>query len=93
MSFTVYILYSYKFNKIYIGYTSNLIQRFHSHNQLGNKGYTVNFRPWQVIYTELFEEKTDAMKRENQLKSANGRSWIWYKIKTQFNEHGFISAG
>ena len=93
MLFTVYILYSSKHNKIYIGYTSNLIQRFYSHNHLGKDGYTSKFRPWVVIYTEHVEEKSEAMKREKQLKSANGRSWIWEKIATELNEHGFLSAG
>jgi putative endonuclease len=93
MNFTIYILYSEKYNKIYIGYTSNLIQRFYSHNKLGKDGYTLKFRPWVVIYTELFEEKTGAMKREKQLKSSNGRQWVWHKIKTEFYKLGFISVG
>ncbi|MGL2988410.1 GIY-YIG nuclease family protein [Flavobacterium sp. RSSA_27] len=41
--FVVYILYSKKFNKNYIGFTSNLIERFKSHNVLGTKGYTIKF--------------------------------------------------
>ena len=93
MNFTVYILYAEKQNKIYIGYTSNLIQRFYSHNQLGKDGYTSKFRPWVVIYTELFELKASAIKREKQLKSANGRNWIWHKIAAELNGQGFISAG
>ncbi len=93
MNFTVYILYSEKYNKIYIGYTSNLIQRFYSHNQLGKDGYTLKFRPWTMIYTEVFQQKADAMKKEKQLKSANGRSWIHLKIKTELHEHGLISVG
>ncbi|RZJ51812.1 MAG: GIY-YIG nuclease family protein, partial [Flavobacterium sp.] len=44
--FAVYILYSEKFNKNYTGCTSNLIERFKSHNLLGTKGYTLKFRPW-----------------------------------------------
>jgi len=40
--FTVYVLYSPAHDKIYIGYTSNLEQRFLSHNELGKKGHTVN---------------------------------------------------
>jgi putative endonuclease len=38
--YTVYVLYSAIFDKIYIGYTNNLIQRFQSHNQLGVKDWT-----------------------------------------------------
>jgi putative endonuclease len=44
--FVVYILYSVKFNKNYTGFTSNLIERFKSHNFLETKGYTLKFRPW-----------------------------------------------
>ncbi|RLD65936.1 MAG: GIY-YIG nuclease family protein [Bacteroidetes bacterium] len=74
--FTVYVLYSENFNKIYIGFTSNLEQRLLSHNRLGKKGWTVKFRPWTLIHTEEFDEKKDAMRREKQLKSSRGRDWI-----------------
>ena len=92
MLLTVYILYSSRYNKIYIGYTSNLINRFHSHNQSGKKGWTKNFRPWIIIYCEYFEDKIHAVQKEKQLKSAKGREWIWDKINTQFYNAGFISA-
>jgi putative endonuclease len=74
--FVVYILYSEKFNKNYTGYTSNLIERFKSHNILETKGYTVNFRPWKVIYIEFFNSKSEAMKREKYLKTGIGREFI-----------------
>ena len=77
MMFTVYVLYSEKFNKIYVGYTSNMEQRLLSHNELEIKGYTLKYRPWKVIYTEVFSEKPEAMKREKQLKTAKGREFIW----------------
>ena len=54
--FVVYVLYSRKFDKIYIGYTSDLISRFQSHNHLG-KGWTKKFRPWTVEYLEFFDSK------------------------------------
>ena len=68
--FTVYVLYSEKFNKIYIGFTSDLEKRFVSHNELGTKGWTIKFRPWKIVYTESFETKAEALKREKELKSA-----------------------
>jgi putative endonuclease len=79
--FTVYVLYSPKFNKIYIGYTSNLEQRLLSHNELGKKGWTIKFRPWIVIHTEELGTKAEAMKREKQLKSAKVREFIWKMIR------------
>ena len=79
--FTVYILYSPLHQKIYIGYTSNLDERFNSHNELGTKGWAIKFRPWEIVYTEHFSTKSDAMYREKELKTASGRAWIWQMIK------------
>ena len=80
--FTVYALYSKTYDKIYVGFSSDLEARFLSHNQLATKGYTIKYRPWKIIHTEVFETKTDAMKREKQLKSARGREFIWNIINT-----------
>ncbi len=74
--FCVYVLYSGKYDKIYIGYTSNLEARLLSHNKLGNKGWTIKYRPWELIHSESFETKKDAMTREKELKSYRGRVWI-----------------
>jgi putative endonuclease len=82
--FTVYVLYSDKFDKIYIGYTSDLTSRLLSHNELGTKGYTMKYRPWKVIYTEIHEEKSEAMKREKQLKTARGRDFCWNHVREYF---------
>jgi putative endonuclease len=83
MTFTVYVLYSEKFNKIYIGYTNNLEQRVLSHNELGKKGWTMKFRPWQLIHNEKFDKKGEAMIREKELKSAKGREFIRSLIKNK----------
>jgi putative endonuclease len=77
---TVYILYSKKFDKIYIGCTSNLEARFKSHNELGTKGWTIKFRPWEIVYTEEFDSKREALDREKQLKGAKRREWIRKEI-------------
>ena len=74
--FVVYILYSEKFNKNYTGFTSNLIERFKSHNLLATKGYTIKFRPWTIIHIEFFNSKSEAMKREKYLKTGIGREFI-----------------
>ena len=67
--FTVYVLFSIRYNKIYIGYTGNLEQRLLSHKELGKKGWTIKYRPWTLIYTENFETKQQALLKEKQLKS------------------------
>jgi len=83
--YTVYALYAPKHDKIYIGYTSNLEQRLLSHNKLGKKGWTIKFRPWELAYSEEVESKTEAMKREKQLKTARGREFVWEKVREKFN--------
>jgi len=74
--YTVYVLHSKKFDKIYIGFTSDLKKRLLSHNELANKGWTISFRPWKLVYQEEFAEKKHAMKREKELKSHEGRNFI-----------------
>ncbi len=74
--FSVYVLHSEKFGKIYIGFTSDLPDRLKSHNELATKGFTVKFRPWTLIHSEDFQTKKEAMDREKQLKSGKGREWI-----------------
>jgi putative endonuclease len=78
--FKVYVLYSPTFKKIYVGYTSDLENRLLSHNTLTTKGYTIKYRPWEVMYTESFDLKEEALKREKELKSSRGRAFIWEMI-------------
>ncbi|WP_423129975.1 GIY-YIG nuclease family protein [Gaoshiqia sp. Z1-71] len=73
--FYVYVLYSEKFDKIYIGMTCDLKKRVFAHNHLP-KGWTKNFRPWKLVHSEEFLLKADALKREKELKSHRGRDFI-----------------
>ena len=80
MTFLVYALHSPKLNKIYIGQTSNLDQRLNEHR----KGYsraTSMTDDWEVIYTEEFSTRSEAFRREKQMKTSRGRSYIWAMIK------------
>jgi len=74
--FTVYVLYSQRFDKTYVGFTSDIDKRLFAHNHPSNKGWTKSFQPWKIIYTEAFETKAEAMIREKQLKSSRGREFI-----------------
>ena len=79
--YQVYALHSPSCEKIYIGYSSNLNERLLSHNFLPTKGYTVKYRPWKLVYSEPLDSKKQAMIREKELKSAQGRAFIWNIIK------------
>jgi putative endonuclease len=75
MSYTVYILFSVRHNKHYTGYTSDLDVRLESHNEFG-KDWTSKYRPWKLIYTKVFEKKSEAMVYEKWLKTGAGRDFI-----------------
>ncbi|MCF8360335.1 MAG: GIY-YIG nuclease family protein [Prolixibacteraceae bacterium] len=74
--FYTYVIYSEKYDKIYIGFTSDIDRRLLAHNHPKNKGWTRCFMPWKLVHLETFENKTKAMRREKQLKSAKGREFI-----------------
>jgi len=69
--YTVYILQSSKNNRYYIGHTANLIERLDAHNRGSNQSTKAN-RPWKLIYSEKYSVKTEAAKRERQIKSYKG---------------------
>ena len=79
--FYTYVLYSKSYNKIYIGFTSNIDSRLLAHNHLSNKGWTKAYMPWELLYIEEYSLKTEAMRRERELKSSNGRNFIRSLIK------------
>ena len=83
-TFKVYVLYSRKFDKLYIGCSSNLTNRLISHNELGVKDWTRSYRLWLLIYLEEYPSKSEALKREKQLKSGQGREFLRKEILPHF---------
>ena len=72
----VYILQSEKDESFYIGYSQNPIKRLHKHNT-AKTGYTSTKKPWKIVYTEEFDTKTEAIKREKFLKQQ--KNTVFYK--------------
>lgn len=52
----------------YTGWTNNLDKRIKSHNLGLASKYTRGRVPVKLVYYEVFEEKSDAMKREYEIK-------------------------
>ena len=75
MKYYTYVLYSPVYDKIYIGYTNNLERRLHFHNK-GIQGWTAKYIPWDLVYHEEFETKSEAIKRENYIKKMKSREYI-----------------
>lgn len=75
--FYVYALYNKQANKTYIGQTDNLTRRLNEHNDHKYSSYTSRYPgEWMLIYQELVTTRPEALKREKQLKSGNGRLFI-----------------
>ena len=68
----VYILYSMKDGKLYIGFTNNLKKRLTEHAS-GKVEATKNRTPLKIIHYEYFVNREDAQARERFLKSGYGR--------------------
>jgi putative endonuclease len=74
--FFVYIIYSEKVCKKYIGQTEDLVLRLDQHNSNYFQSYTNNKGPWKLIHLETYSTRSEAVLREKYLKSGAGRDWI-----------------
>lgn len=75
MSYYVYILRSISYpEKLYIGYTLNISSRLQKHNE-GGSIYTKDHRPWEMVFSCNFNDKSKALAFEKYLKSHSGRTF------------------
>jgi len=78
----VYVLKSEKDNKLYIGCTQNILQRLDEHSK-GLVPSTKNRRPLKLIFTEPFENKTEAFLAERFYKTSTGKRQLKKKLLAQ----------
>jgi putative endonuclease len=79
MFYYLYVLKSFKDNKIYIGKTKNLKQRLKNHLR-GNVKATKSRIPLKLIYYEVYTNKEQWSKQEKFYKSGIGRDTLKYKL-------------
>ncbi|MFH1956153.1 MAG: GIY-YIG nuclease family protein [Patescibacteria group bacterium] len=72
MKYIVYILKSSKSGIYYIGQTKNLKKRMAEHNS-GKSKSTKRGIPWNLMHEEIFNTRSEAMKRELSLKNIKKR--------------------
>ncbi len=76
----VYVLYSKKDRKLYIGYTQDLKRRIEQHN--AKKNFSTKSRiPFILIYAEACLNKEDAQRREDYFKITQGRRFLKLRIR------------
>ena len=72
--FYVYILASGRIGTLYIGVTSNLIERVRQHKDKAFEGFTAHHGVDKLVHFEIHSSSEAAITREKQLKKWN-RAW------------------
>jgi len=71
----VYIIFSEKMNKYYVGACKDLQRRLYEHN-IGHSKFTSTGIPWKLMYQEEFIDLPAAKKREMEIKKKKSRKCI-----------------
>lgn len=88
LPYCTYILISLKDSKLYIGFTSNLINRLKDHND-GKTVSTKGRRPLKLIYCEYHISKKDAMRRESYFKTTAGKKAIKLMLRESLDHMNY----
>jgi len=64
----VYMITNRNNTTLYIGVTSNLVQRVYQHKNKLIKGFSAKYNVDKLVYFELFEDMENAITREKRLK-------------------------
>ena len=70
--FYVYAISSLAHNYIYVGLTEDVDERIKRHNG-GRERTTKFYKPFELIYSEVFETRVEARFREKYWKSGTGK--------------------
>ena len=75
MDYIVYILYSRKLGKHYIGQTSDLGSRIERHNA-GRNPFTKKGAPWEIVHFLNCDSRAEAMKLEKKIKNLGAKRFL-----------------
>ena len=78
--FFVYVLYSRKDKRFYIGFTKNIERRVKEH-VAGRNHTTLRLDSAELIFYEAFVDEKDARRREKYLKTTQGRKGLRYIVR------------
>ena len=74
--YTTYILHSKELDKYYIGHTGDeMAVRLRKHLS-NHDGFTSKAKDWEIAYVEQFASKSEAYRRERELKAWKSKSRI-----------------
>ncbi len=72
----IYIITNKKNGTLYVGITSNLIQRIYQHKQGLIDGFSKKYDLKNLVYFEVFDDIINAITREKQIKSKSRKKKI-----------------
>ncbi|BFP41823.1 hypothetical protein FGF1_26690 [Flavobacteriaceae bacterium GF1] len=81
VKYSVYILYSATLDTYYVGCLGDVPRRLQKH-LYNHKGFTGRAKDWELKYTEEFDLRADALKRELQIKKWKSRAMLEQLIKS-----------
>ena len=85
MSYKVFVLYSYTYNRIFVGYTTSLTDYMITMNVMESDNPLYQYRPWTLVHMELFIAEDEAMVRDGFLKQEIGQAYIRREILPMFD--------
>jgi len=74
--FTVYILFSETADRFYIGFTLAPVEARLRKHLSNHSGFTAKTKDWKIVHTEQFENKSEALRREKEIKYWKSKSRI-----------------
>jgi putative endonuclease len=81
MPFFVYIIYSASLDQYYIGQSEKLQDRVFRHQNSGSKS-TKKANDWKFVYSENFQTRAEAVRREMEIKKKKNRKYIEWLIRS-----------
>ena len=69
----IYIITNTTNSVLYIGVTSNLVQRIYQHKEKLIGGFSTQYNLFKLVYFELYDDMESAIQREKRLK-------VWQRI-------------
>jgi putative endonuclease len=82
--YCVYVIRSQSSRKTYIGHTQNLEKRLREHNDpdCHSSKFTKRFSgPWVLVYSESYNTRSEAFRRERWLKTGVGRQFLRTRLE------------
>jgi putative endonuclease len=76
MAYWVYILYSKKLDKYYIGCTDDINRRLAEHNAVDNRNWTASGSPWTLYHSMSCHSLKQARQIEYHIKQMKSKKYI-----------------